>query len=83
LLFYIFGASFYDEVNTTNASLQPFKYNGKELDMMHEIFHTLGFDDFKLSDKGHGIMNYPPQKPDQKDVNNLVNNDFLPKIVIQ
>ena len=53
------------------------------MNRIHEIFHTLGFDDFKLSDKGHGIMNYPPQKPDQKDVNNLVNNDFLPKIVIQ
>ncbi len=27
----------YDETNTTNASLQPFKYNGKELDMMHGL----------------------------------------------
>lgn len=27
----------YDEANTTNASLQPFKYNGKELDMMHGL----------------------------------------------
>ena len=27
----------YDEANTTNASFQPFKYNGKELDMMHEL----------------------------------------------
>ena len=27
----------YDEANTTNASLQPFKYNEKELDMMHGL----------------------------------------------
>ena len=35
--YYPFGTPFYDEVNTTNASFQPFKYNGKELDMMHGL----------------------------------------------
>ena len=35
--YYPFGTPFYDEANTTNASLQPFKYNGKELDMMHGL----------------------------------------------
>ena len=35
--YYPFGTPFYDEANTTNASLQPFKYNGKELDLMHGL----------------------------------------------
>ena len=35
--YYPFGTPFYDEANTTNASFQPFKYNGKELDMMHGL----------------------------------------------
>ena len=35
--YYPFGTPFYDEANTTNDYLQPFKYNGKELDMMHGL----------------------------------------------
>ena len=35
--YYPFGTPIYDEANITNASLQPFKYNGKELDMMHGL----------------------------------------------
>ena len=35
--YYPFGTPFYDEANTINAGVQPFKYNGKELDMMHGL----------------------------------------------
>ena len=28
---------FNDEQNTINAGVQPFKYNGKELDLMHGL----------------------------------------------
>ena len=47
---------------------------------LHEIFHTFGFDDFERPGDGEGIMHYPPQTPNQKDANTLVNNGFLKKI---
>ena len=47
---------------------------------LHEIFHTFGFEDFKEPGDGDGIMHHPPQTPNQKDANKLVNNGFLKKI---
>ena len=47
---------------------------------LHEIFHTFGFDDFERPGDGEGIMHYPPQTPNQRDANTLVNNGFLKKI---
>ena len=47
---------------------------------LHEIFHTFGFNDFKKTGDGDGIMHHPPQTPNQRDANTLVNNGFLKKI---
>ena len=47
---------------------------------LHEIFHTFGFNDFEKPGDGDGIMHYPPQTPNQRDANTLVNNGFLKKI---
>ncbi len=49
-----------------------------KMNRIHEIFHTLGLDDFP-KDKA-GIMNYPPEKPNQKDINSISNGSFLPII---
>lgn len=44
---------------------------------IHEIFHSFGFRDFKNGEKGYGIMNYPPLKPNQRDANNLIYSSIL------
>ena len=35
--YYPFGAPYFDAASTVNAGLQPYKYNGKELDRMHGL----------------------------------------------
>ena len=35
--YYPFGSSFCDSLSSLNASLQPYKYNGKEFDKMHGL----------------------------------------------
>ena len=50
---------------------------------IHEIFHTFGFEDIKKWKIGHGIMNIPPKTPNQQDADLLINNGFLPKIILR
>ena len=50
---------------------------------IHEIFHTFGFEDIKKWKIGHGIMNIPPETPNQQDADLLINNGFLPKIILR
>lgn len=49
------------------------------MNRIHEVFHTFGFDDYEkqLAPFGKGIMRYPPQNPNGKDANTLVNNNFM------
>ena len=35
--YYPFGAPYFDASSTKNANMQPYKYNGKELDRMHGL----------------------------------------------
>lgn len=44
------------------------------LNRIHEIFHTLS-----LKDGGNGIMGYPPSKPNNSDISNLINSLILKK----
>ena len=46
--------------------------------MMQMLCRILRFKDFGKTEKGDGIMHYPPQTPNQKDANKLVNNGVLP-----
>lgn len=48
------------------------------MNRVHEIFHTFGFTHPKGIGGKEGIMQYPPQKPNQNDADQLINNDFLP-----
>ena len=51
-----------------------------KMNKIHEIFHTLGFNYPKNIGGGHGIMAYPPSKPDKADANGLIYNNFLKTI---
>ncbi len=51
-----------------------------KMNKIHEIFHTLGFNHPKNIGGGHGIMAYPPSKPDKADANELIYNNFLKTI---
>lgn len=51
-----------------------------KINRLHEIFHTFGFVDFNESERGYGIMNYPPYQPGKEDANSLINYHFLPII---
>ncbi|WP_306352564.1 hypothetical protein [Flavobacterium sp. '19STA2R22 D10 B1'] len=46
---------------------------------MIEIFHTLGLTHPKGTGGNQGIMNYPPKDVSQKDINQIANDNFLPK----
>ena len=52
-----------------------------KMNRVHEIFHTFGFTHPKGIGGKEGIMQYPPQKPNQNDADQLINNDFLPKVM--
>ena len=60
-----------------NEIMMNVKYDTAQ-NRLHEIFHTFGFEDFGKTERGDGIMHYPPQTPNQKDANKLVNNGVLP-----
>ena len=49
------------------------------IDKIHEIFHTL-FVDKDNSEKGIGRYYGGPQDPDQDDINDMINNENLPKV---
>lgn len=57
------------------------KNEDTKMNRIHEIFHTLGLDDYP-KDKA-GIMNYPPEKPNQKDINSIGNGSFLPIVKVK
>lgn len=48
------------------------------INIIHEIFHTFGFEHPKGKGSENGIMRYPPERPNQNDANTLGNGDFLP-----
>lgn len=52
-----------------------------KMNRVHEIFHTFGFTHPKGAGAKEGVMSYPPQKPNQKDINNVANGSFLPIII--
>ena len=52
-----------------------------KMNRVHEVFHTLGFVHPKGTGGSSGIMKYPPQKPNQTDINNLGNGSFLPAVI--
>jgi len=45
----------------------------KQMNKIHEIFHTLGMSHPKGTGGQGGIMKYPPQKPNQSDANSVGN----------
>ena len=52
-------------------------YTDTDSNRKHEMFHTLGARHPKGSGASSGIMAYPPQQPNQSDINKLMNNDIL------
>ena len=54
-------------------------YDNK-MNRIHEIFHTLGFSHPKGKGGKQGIMHYPPQRPNNKDANEISQSKFLPFI---
>lgn len=50
---------------------------GTFMNLLHEIFHTLGLDHPKGEGADSGIMAYPPKKPTEEDILRLLENDFL------
>lgn len=52
-------------------------YTDTEMNRGHELFHTLGAQHPKGSGASSGIMAYPPQQPNQSDINNLMKNNVL------
>jgi hypothetical protein len=53
-----------------------------KMNKLHEIFHTLGFSHPKGKGGKDGIMKYPPEKPNQNDINKIAYNDFLPNVFL-
>jgi RHS repeat-associated protein len=53
-----------------------------KMNRIHEIFHTFGFT-HPTGGGGTGIMKYPPEKPNQRDANQLGNDSFLPKVMLK
>ena len=47
------------------------------MNLLHEIFHTLGLNHPKGQGADSGIMAYPPKKPTEEDILRLLENDFL------
>ncbi len=45
--------------------------------------HTLGLDHPKGEGNKSGLMAYPPEKFNQKEVNQLANNSFLPVVILK
>ena len=60
--YYPFGTPYFDASSTKNAGLQPYKYNGKELDRMH------GLNTYDYGARQHDpifrktIMSYPEKR---------------------
>ncbi|WP_445456789.1 RHS repeat domain-containing protein [Flavobacterium sp. HNIBRBA15423] len=54
-----------------------------KLNEIHEIGHTLGLDHPKGKGNESGLMAYPPEKFNQKEVNQLANNSFLPVVILK
>jgi len=51
-----------------------------KMNRIHEIFHTLGLNHPSGTGGSEGIMQYPPAKPTQKDINAVATGSFLPII---
>ena len=45
--------------------------------LIHEIFHTFGFEDATKTGRKNGIMNYPPEKPNKEDSQEIADSVFL------
>ena len=55
--------------------------NITQMNRLHEIFHTIGLTHPKRVGGNQGIMKYPPQRPTKKDALELINTEYLPKII--
>ena len=53
------------------------------MNRLHEIFHTLGLSHPKKKGAKKGIMAYPPNAPTTDDINDLINSNFLPIIIVK
>lgn len=54
-----------------------------KMNRIHEIFHTLGLNHPSGTGGSQGIMQYPPAKPTQQDINTVANGSFLPIIKLK
>jgi len=48
--------------------------------LIHEIFHTFGFEDAVRTGRNNGIMNYPPEQPNEEDSQEIANSQYLKTI---
>lgn len=48
--------------------------------LIHEIFHTFGFEDAVKTGRNNGIMNYPPEQPNEEDSQEIANSQYLKTI---
>ncbi|WP_442787958.1 DUF6443 domain-containing protein [Flavobacterium suncheonense] len=67
------GGTTFDKKDILMNSSQDGKMN-----RIHEIFHTLGLSHPKNNTENNGVMKYPPEKPNQNDINKVGNGSFLP-----
>jgi len=73
-------------VGGTTESNKYITMNNKEdtkMNRIHEIFHTLGLSHPRGTGGTAGIMQYPPAKPNQNDINTVANGAFLPAVVLK
>lgn len=73
-------------VGGTTESNKYVTMNNKEdgkMNRIHEIFHTLGLSHPRGTGGAAGIMQYPPAKPNQNDINAVANGAFLPVVKVE
>lgn len=73
-------------VGGTTESNKYVTMNNREdskMNRIHEIFHTLGLSHPRGTGGSAGIMQYPPEKPNQNDVNAVANGAFLPVVKVK
>lgn len=69
-------------ITDSNKHITMNKSKDTYMNRLHEIFHVFGFEHPEEVGGSNGIMKYPPEKPNQNDANYLLNNNFLPTILI-
>lgn len=59
-----------------NTLYSDFENPDKMYYLIHEIFHTFGFEDATKTGRKNGIMNYPPEKPNKEDSQEIADSVF-------